>query len=131
MQSPYFPPEHPQRSRRRMRRVEPRRRVAPQRTQRGFLFEIGAKLVVNGVLTCATATSLMRLVPYTQANHQELQAVQAAVTNAESQTSRLRADFSRYFDPHQTSSIMQEQTGRESPNHRQIVWIDPAKTQKN
>lgn len=132
MQTPYFPPEQPQRPRRRrLRRVEPRRRVAPQQTQRGFLFEVGAKLLVNGVLTFATATSLMRLVPYTQAHHQELQEVQAAVANAETQTSQLRADFSRYFDPRQTSSIMQEQTGRESPTQRQIVWVDPAKTEQH
>lgn len=133
MQTPYLPPEHPQPSNRsrRLRRVKPRRRVAPQQTQRGFMFEIGAKLLVNGVLTFATATSLMRLVPYTQAHRQELQEVQAVVVNAETQNSRLKADFSRYFDPRQTSSVMQEQTGRESPTQRQIVWIDSTKTEQH
>lgn len=95
------------------------------------MFEIGAKLLVNGVLTFATATSLMRLVPYTQAHRQELQEVQAVVVNAETQNSRLKADFSRYFDPRQTSSVMQEQTGRESPTQRQIVWIDSTKTEQH
>ncbi|HEY9735433.1 MAG TPA: hypothetical protein V6D06_04090 [Trichocoleus sp.] len=72
-------------------------------------------------------TSLTRLVPHVQAQQQELHRVQAAVAIAEAQTSRLKTDFSRYFDPRQAGNVMQEQSGWELPSQRQIVWIDPTK----
>lgn len=99
----------------------------PRPTEKGLLLELGARLLVNGVLACATCVSLVRIIPYTQTHQEELQKVQAAVAVAEAQTSRLKTDFSRYFDPRQASSVMQEQSGWESPSQRQIVWIDPTK----
>ncbi|MBD0335264.1 MAG: hypothetical protein ICV62_07240 [Cyanobacteria bacterium Co-bin13] len=127
MYTPYSPPEtaRPRRRPVRVRRQAPRRRPRPEQTEKGLLIEISAKLLVNGVLACAAVTSLMRIVPYTQAQRQELQKVEAAVAVAEVETSKLRSDFSRYFDPRQAGNVMQEQSGWESPSQRQIVWIDP------
>jgi hypothetical protein len=84
---------------------------------------------VNGVLACAAVASLVRLVPYAQTQKASLQEAQAAVAVAEQKNARLKADFSRYFDPRQASSVMQEQSGWKLPTQRQIVWIHPPQTQ--
>ncbi|MBD2259878.1 hypothetical protein [Pseudanabaena sp. FACHB-2040] len=127
MYTPYSPPEtaRPRRRPVRVRRQIPRRRPRPPQTEKGLLLELSAKLLVNGVLACAAVTSLVRIAPYTQAQRQELHKVQTAVAVAEAEASQLRSDFSRYFDPRQAGNVMREQSGWESPNQRQIVWIDP------
>lgn len=108
----------------RLRKLE-RSRRQPRHTEAGLLLELGAKLLVNSIVAGAAAASIVRLVPYAQAQQQELHRVQAAVAVAETQTSRLRTDFSRYFDPRQAGNVMQEQSGRELPSQRQIVWVNP------
>lgn len=84
--------------------------------------------MVNGLLLTAATASLLRLIPYAQAQQQQLSAVQAAVARSEVETSQLKSDFGRYFDPRQASNVMQEQSGWESPSQRQIVWVDPTAT---
>lgn len=90
--------------------------------------ELTAKLVVNGLLLGASVVSLTRLVPILREQRAELQQVKAAVAIAEQEHSRLKNDFGRYFDPQQVRSIMQEQSGWESPSQRQIVWTTPQKS---
>jgi hypothetical protein len=99
------------------------------RTHTTQVWELSTKLLVNGLLLTAMGASLARIVPYLRSQLQALQVAQAELAIAEQQTAHLRSDFERYFDPSQTSEIMQEQTGWESPSERQIVWIDPTRTE--
>jgi hypothetical protein len=133
MHTPYQPPAspRPRRARRSAATSQPPapravcRQPRPQPTAAGRLREIGARLTVNGLLAVAATASLLRLIPYAQAQQQQLTAVQAAVAQSEVETAQLKSDFGRYFDPRQASNVMQEQSGWESPSQRQIVWVDP------
>lgn len=106
--------------RRRVRRPEPWRRLARHTP----LFELSARLGVNGFLVLVASISLGRLVPHLQAQVQELNMVRQELDQAEVTHTRLRADFDRYFDPTQAGRVIQEQTGYRTKSERQVVWTD-------
>ncbi len=104
--------------RRPRRRPDPWRRLARHTS----VFELSARLGVNSFLALVAALSLGRLVPHLQAQVQQLEAVRLELDQAEVNHTRLRADFDRYFDPTQSSRVIQEQTGYRSKSERQVVW---------
>ncbi len=91
------------------------------------VFEIGARLGVNGLLTVAALGALSHLVPYIQTQAQQLAQVSEAVETAEASNAKLKSEFGRYFDPAQASRLMQEYSGYKSPQERQVVWTDPTR----
>lgn len=106
--------------RRGQRRVDPLRRLARHTP----VFELSARLGVNCFLVLVAAASLGRLVPYLQAQVQQLEVVRRELDQTEVTHARLRADFDRYFDPTQSGRIIQEQTGYRTKSERQVVWTD-------
>lgn len=112
------------------RRVRPVPQAAPKPAARSVpgssAAETTLKIGVNLLLAIASAAALSRLIPHLQDQQAQLTQLKTAVTAAEADTAKLQDDFGRYFDPSQASAVMQEQSGRESPLQRQIVWIDPS-----
>lgn len=88
------------------------------------VFELSARLGVNIFVISVAAVSLGRLVPYLQAQVQQLEATRAELARAEATNVRLRSDFDRYFDPAQAGRVIEEQTGYRSHSERQVVWTD-------
>ncbi|NJM85136.1 MAG: hypothetical protein HC839_02525 [Leptolyngbyaceae cyanobacterium RM2_2_21] len=86
---------------------------------------MAAKLAVNLLLLSAVISALLKLVPYFQDQRSRLQEIETALVQAETETTQSRSDFSRYFDPTQANSIMQEQSGRKSPRQLTVVWTEP------
>lgn len=118
--------------------VEPSERVRSLRHQRqqrhlrsarsarwrALGWEMTGRLTVNLALTLVAISALVRLVPYYQTQRQVLQEMESSLTTSQTQHKRLMADFSRYFDPAQTSQVLQENGARESKEHIPVVWVD-------
>lgn len=125
------PIQHPSTSaeslkRRRRRRHSLRsRQVRYPESHKGLAVEAAAKLTLNLILAATAVSALVRIVPYHQAQAIKLQKIESAVSIAELEATELRQDFNRYFDPAQANHIMQEQSGRESPNQKTVVWVEP------
>ena len=83
------------------------------------------RLTVNVAMSLVALATLVRLIPYYQTQRQVLHDMETSVETATRETKRLRADFSRYFDPTQTSQIIQESGARQSEQHIPIVLVDP------
>lgn len=108
----------------RQQRSEQRQRAARTARFRALGWEMTGRLAVNLVLTLVAFSALVKLIPYHQTQRQVLQEVETSLKATEAQNRRLRADFTRYFDPAQTSQVLQENGARESERHVPIVWVD-------
>lgn len=118
LQSPSRPPSRPPVQR---RRPAPLTRRLARHTP---VFELSARLLVNGVLAVASFSALSQLVPYIQTQADRLDQVTQAVDAATTSHSKRKAEFNRYFDPAQASRLMQEYSGYKAPQERQIVWTE-------
>lgn len=116
------PPPLNRSSRRRTRRRLRRGRVE---TPQVIAWETAVKLMINLVLAIAAMSALAVLIPDYQARREKLNQIQAAIRIAERQTSHLRREFSRYFDPRQANSVMREQSSSAAPLKPQIILVDP------
>lgn len=119
--APRPPVRRSQRPPQRRRRPSPLARRLARHTP---IFELSARLAVNGVLTVASLTALSQLVPYIQRQTDRLEQVNQAVEAASVSHGRLKAEFDRYFDPTQASRLIQEYSGYKPPQERQIVWTE-------
>ncbi|MBV8887931.1 MAG: hypothetical protein JO235_28585 [Chroococcidiopsidaceae cyanobacterium CP_BM_RX_35] len=111
------------------------RRVAPQTRRRrhphaAMTLEITAKLSVNIILSALAVCALVKLVPYTWSQQQKLQEIQTEDKRIEERVAHLQTDFSRYFDPQQTQTIMQEQSDLLAPGQRPVVLLKPDQSKK-
>lgn len=107
------------------RRVTPRPGQRPQRQlHRAIAIEITAKLTVNVVLSIAAVSALVQLLPYHLSRQEKLREIRAEVRQTETRVNHLQTSFSRYFDPQQAKSIMQEESSRIDPKQRKVVWLD-------
>ncbi|MGF1524386.1 MAG: hypothetical protein ACFBSF_18860 [Leptolyngbyaceae cyanobacterium] len=123
-------PERPRRLRSPRRRKVKRQRALSREAQLRLLgWEMTGRLAVNLLISLIALSTLVRLIPYYQTQRQVLREVEGSVVIAKQQTERLRADFSRYFDPIQTHQITQETGVPESDQHIPIVLVDPLSTQ--
>lgn len=105
------------------------RRVATRKRQqrhpyRAVAVETTAKLAVNVVLSAAAITALVQLLPYHMSQQTKLREINSEVKQTEKRVNRLQSDFSRYFDPRQAKTVMQEQSHRVDPSQRQVVLMD-------
>ncbi|RZM81933.1 slr1601 family putative cell division protein [Leptolyngbya iicbica] len=91
---------------------------------RALGWELTGRLTVNLVLTLVALAALVKLVPYHQTQRQVLSELEDSVATLQVHNRRLRKDFTRYFDPAQTSQILQENGARESAQHIPIVWVE-------
>lgn len=87
-------------------------------------WEMAGRLTVNLALSLVALVTLMRMIPYYQRQRQVLQEVETAVETANQETMRLRTDFSRYFDPAQTSQIIEKNNVHQSGQHLPVVLVD-------
>ncbi|MDX2212558.1 MAG: hypothetical protein SFY66_04635 [Oculatellaceae cyanobacterium bins.114] len=98
------------------------KRQSPHRRHRAIAVELSAKLVANVLLSVAALSALVRLLPYNEVQQARLQELKTELTQVEGRVDLLQESFNRYFDPQQSSSVMQEQGGRIAPGQRPIVW---------
>jgi hypothetical protein len=110
----------------RLPKVQRRQRRSPAQAHRALAWEVTLRMTVNASLSLVALAALVKLVPYYQSQQQALQSLETSVTAAADQTARMKAEFTRYFDPTQTGQLIQERGGRESAQHLPIVWVDPA-----
>ncbi len=110
--------------------AESRRAYQPKRVpfagaRRAIALESSVKLTVNLLLAIIASTTIAKLVPYYQTQQEQLSILQDSVSQAEKRNAELRDQFSRNFDPAQTSRIMQEQSGMGYPNQKRVIWTKP------
>ena len=108
----------------RKKRDQRQRRSIRSARFRAVGWEMTGRLAVNLGLSLVALSALVRLVPYHQTQLQVLHEVETSVESMRSQNQRLLEDFSRSFDPAQTSQVLQENGARESAQHVPIVWVD-------
>ncbi|MGJ3245082.1 MAG: hypothetical protein ACFE0I_03290 [Elainellaceae cyanobacterium] len=87
--------------------------------------ELIVKLSINLAIVAAAATALVKLIPYNLSQQTKLQDINAEVETLEDQVDSLRSDFSRYFDPQQAKSVMQEESNRVNLGQLRVVWTEP------
>ncbi|HIK28506.1 MAG: hypothetical protein N3E45_00190 [Oscillatoriaceae bacterium SKW80] len=111
--------------------LESRRRKARRKLLKSRLHpyqervtEITLKLTINLVISIASLSALLQLWPYHQAGQEKLQEIQTEVQGTQRRVSKLQAEFTRFFAPQKTKSIMQEQSYRMDPNILQIFWLE-------
>jgi hypothetical protein len=114
---PSKPPLQPVKS----RRVARHRRYPHTATT----LETTVKLSVNIILSVLAVYALVRLGKYNWSQQQKLQELRTEDERLEGRVTRLQTDFSRYFDPQQAQSIMQEQSDRLAPGQRPVVLVKP------
>lgn len=95
---------------------------------RAIAIETSIKLGVNLALSGVAIAALVQLLPYSLVQHSKLQEVKAEVKATKGRVDRVKAEFSRSFDPRQAKVIMQEQTNRTDPRQRQVVWGSTSET---
>ncbi|MDB9526734.1 hypothetical protein PN498_12100 [Oscillatoria sp. CS-180] len=113
----------------RQKRQKQRHPKARSARYRALGWEMTGRLTVNLVIALMGLSALVRLIPYYQTQRQFLQQTESSLEQVQSQNSRLRADFTRYFDPAQTSQAMQESSDRKSEGHIPVVLVDPLELQ--
>lgn len=112
------------------RRIVPRpKRHLRQRSHQIMALEVTAKIAVNIAISAAAVSALMQLLPYHWLQQEKLREMRTEIKQMEGRVNVLQTQFSRNFDPHQAKSIMQQQSYRFDPNQRQIVLINPDKTE--
>lgn len=125
--APDSPARRPPALRRRIRSgTQAAAKPAPRSAPGSSAAETTVKIGVNLLLAIASAAALARLIPHLQDQQAQLTHLETAVPAVAADTAKLQNDFGRYFDPSQARAVMQEQSGRESPLQRQIVWLDPS-----
>jgi len=107
------------------RKVTRAKRPQLRHTQGAIVGETTAKLIVNIMLCVAAFTGLSKLWPYHSSQQTKLREVREEVKLTEKRVKHLKEDFSRFFDPKQAKSVMQEQSYRVDPAQRQVVWQEP------
>lgn len=80
------------------------------------------KLSVNTLLMGVSAIALVHLVPAHLTQRNQLREVRSELTFTQTRVDKLRADFSRTFDPMQAQSVMQQQTHLIDPSERPVFF---------
>lgn len=110
--------------------VRPARRSPQIPPWRALAIETAAKFVISLALFGAVVSTLGRLLTHYQLQQEKLTEIEYEVNQVETRVNQLQSDFQRYFDPTQTTAVMQEQTNRLAPNQQRIIFIDPPPSQQ-
>lgn len=102
------------------------RRSCRRRSEQFMALQTVAKLTVNVLLSAVAVSALVKLLPYYQSQQEKLQEIQTEVNMTEGRVDILRTAFSRYFDPQQAKSIMQDQSNRVDPGQRSVFLVNKA-----
>lgn len=118
-------PQPPESPKRRTRRAKSNVRQHRQQQTRLVAAEATVKIGVNVVISSAAIAALAQLLPFSAIQQTKLKEIQTEVKTAQNRVTHIKAEFNRYFDPQQVSTIVQEQTNLTDPNRRVVVWQDP------
>ena len=75
------------------------------------------------MISICVTSALLKLLPHYLSIQEKLQVIESEI---EGTTERLKNDqekFSRYFDPSQTKTIMQEQSNQVESDQIPIIWL--------
>jgi len=105
--------------------VRPRKQRSPRRhPYKLMVVEVTANLAVSVVFSGVAIATLVQLLPYHQSQQAKLQEIKAEVQRTDKRVTRLNGEFTRYFDPMQGKSIMQQESQWVEPNQQQPVWLE-------
>ena len=124
---PSRPPSQPREPRPSNTRQKKAQRRLNRHPHRARALENTVKLVANTVLCSAAIYGLANLLPNVWAGQQKWQEISTEVKQAQGRVNSLRQDFSRYFDPRQAKTVMQEQSNLVEPGQRQVFLLDQSK----
>jgi len=80
-------------------------------------------------LAIFAAFGIVRLIPNTLAQQEQLEHLSQEVTVMEQRVETLQSGFSDRFDPQQAQRVMQEQSNQVAPGQVQVIWINPSQQQ--
>lgn len=110
------------------RSIQRRRRRVARRSHphRALTWEVGGKLLASTSLLVFAVVGLVRLVPQTLAQQEQLEALSENVSDLEQRVDTLQSGFSDRFDPQQAQRIMQENSNQVMPGQIRVIWIEPS-----
>ncbi len=101
----------------------------PRRKTRRFYYftllsEASLKLLINGLLLSAFSVALIRLVPEMLRHHQQRAAIEAELGLTQARVAGLEQEFSRTFDPRESTALIEEQGYSIDPHKHPIVLLE-------
>ncbi len=90
----------------------------------GITIESTAKLLTNILLSICVTSALLKLLPHYQSIQEKLQVIESEIETTTERLNNEKEKFSRYFDPSQAQTIMQEQSNRLDSNQIPIIWLE-------
>ncbi|MGB3510408.1 MAG: hypothetical protein WBA93_14470 [Microcoleaceae cyanobacterium] len=102
-------------------------RVVSKKRQSVYLditIETTVKLLTNLVLSLCATSALFKLWPHYQSIQEKLQVIDSEIQSTTERLGNEKDDFSRYFDPSQAKTIMQEQSNQVDPSQIPIVLLE-------
>lgn len=109
-------------------RVRQTARRRPLRNPGLLTVETTIKLGINLILSAFTLSALVQMLPQHRSASEKLQDIRAEVKITEERVMKEREEFTRYFDPQQTKTIMQEQGNRIDPTQKPIIFLEERST---
>lgn len=100
-------------------------------TYLGITIESTAKLLTNILLSACVTSALLKLWPHYQSIQEKLQVIESEIEVTTERLNNEKEKFSRYFDPSQAKTIMQEQSNRVDPNQIPIIWLEDNRVKPN
>ncbi|MEB3339879.1 hypothetical protein [Okeania sp.] len=86
--------------------------------------ETTAKLLTNILISAFVTSALLKLLPHYQSIQEKLQVIESEIEATTDRLNNQKEDFSRYFDPSQAKTIMQEQSNQVDSNQIPIIWLE-------
>lgn len=101
----------------------------PRRKTRRFYYftllsEASLKLLINGLLLSAFSVALIRLVPEMLRHHQQRAAIEKELSLTQARMAVLEQEFSRTFDPRESTTLIEEQGYSIDPHKHPIVLLE-------
>lgn len=116
---------HPLRQSIQEQKISPRpKRHLRQRSYQIMALETMAKIGVNLIISVASVSALIHLLPYNWVQQQKLRGIRTEVKLAQGRVNSLQKEFSHNFDPQQAKSVMEQQAYRFDPSQRQVILIN-------
>ena len=93
--------------------------------KRLYTAEAIAVIAVNLILATIASVALVRLFLYNMAQQSKIEILDAEVEETQTRVNHVREEFSHYFDPQQTTSIMRQQSHRVEAGQARIIFTEP------
>ncbi|MEM1171898.1 MAG: hypothetical protein AAGJ08_23150 [Cyanobacteria bacterium P01_H01_bin.35] len=93
-------------------------------TYLGITIEITTKLLTNILISACVTSALLKLLPHYQSIQEKLQVIESEIEATTERLNNEKENFSRYFDPSQAQTIMQEQSNQVESNQIPIIWLE-------